>query len=797
MKRSAAAACVLLLFFAGSARATVGSDVRAVFESLPLAFEANTGKFDKRVKFIARTPGKTLFVVPEGMVFVLDQSSAPDTVQAILRMEFWGAARKGIFQGVDRLAAKTNYFSEGVAITDVPNFARVQQQGVYGGIDVIYYGNQGRLEYDFIVSPGADPARIRLRLSGQKAAHLSRAGDLVLQTVAGELVMKKPMAYQDDDGARKEIGARYVLKGNEVSFALASYDRSRALVIDPLLVYSTFIGGSGDDRANAIALDSAGNIYIAGQTDSTDFPRVNAFQTKKAGVPDAFVTKLNAAGSAIVYSTYLGGKTGGAIARGIAVDGTGSAYVTGYTYPASYPTTSGAYRTSGGSSNAGFVTKLAPLGNALAYSTYIPSGEAWAIALDPTGSALVTGQATTAFETTAGAVQPNPGGGLFDAYVLRLNPAGTAALYATRLGGLDDDTGHGIALDAAGHAYVAGQTRSSDFPTLNAYQPLRGGEIDAFVAKIDPTGASVVYSTYLGGSLRDWANAIAVDAQGNAHMAGTTYSLDFPVLRAFQPSKALANASVNQAFIAKLDASGQSLAYSSYLGGQSCVAPGGTSCLPAGNDETALAIAVDAAGIAYIAGQARSVTFPQVEPIQTVPSIYGQPRPFVAKVREESTATLLYSVALGEKDSTRSGVGRASGIALDAAGNVLVAGAVVNAFPITPGALQYFLPSCCNAKIVVFKFGLGAFPTSLGVSNAQPTSADPLTLTAFVTGGTSNGEVNFRSNGNVIATVPVSEGRATFTTTLAAGVHELTAVYTGDNKVSRAVFLPVKQASID
>jgi hypothetical protein len=287
---------------------------------------------------------------------------------------------------------------------------------------------------------------------------------------------------------------------------------------------------------------------------------------------------------------------------------------------------------------------------------------------------------------------------------------------------------------------------------------------------------------------------VAFDGEGNAYVGGTTYSLDFPVLRAFQPSKgytASGHEAVNNAFIAKLAPSGASLVYSSYLGGSSCATLGG--CNADGDDDSALAIAVDGAGFAYLAGQARSVNFPQVEPIQGLPNTYNPSIPFVAKVQDRpGGAALLYSVGLGRKDSPLAD-GAASAIAVDGAGTAHVTGYIANAFPTTPGALSS--ASSSNTRVVIFKLAPGAFPTTLSVSNAQPTSADTVTLTATVTGGVPGGQVTFYDNGNSIATVSVSGGIAEHTASFPAGVREITAVYSGDNKPSRPLFLPVKQAT--
>lgn len=787
----------LLLLVLILARVALASQAESPgLHRVPLSFEANAGQFDSQVKFLARSPGKHTFVVRDGMVVVLDPAGDRNAAQSVLRIEFKGASKQVRSEGIDRLQAITNYFSAGLRITDVPNFARVRQQAVYPGVDVIYYGKDGRVEYDFVLAPGADPRRITLGLKGQDFLRLTESGDLEMKTIAGALVMQRPIAYQELDGQRIDVPVRYALKGEELCFELGAYDRSRTLVIDPLLTYSTFLGGNSYDQALAVAIDSNRNIYVAGETYSTDFPVVSGFQTKQSGFSSVFVTKLNPTGTAIVYSTYIGGKNGNSRARGIAVDTAGNAYLAGEAGSTAYPVTSGAYQTTHSTDTFdGFVTKLGPQGNALLYSTFVRGGRANAIAINAAGNAFVTGQGAGAFVATAGVVQPFSAGGL-DAYVLKLNPTGTGAVYATLLGGEGDDSGRGIAIDGNGNAYLTGLTKSASFPLTNAFQSALGGPQDAFVAQLNATATTLVYSSYIGGSLADTANAIALDAQGNAYIAGTTYSADFPVVRAFQPTKAFTGTGheiMNNAFVAKVAPSGQSLVYSSYLGGQSCLRPGVTSCTPNGDDDNAYAIAVDAAGIAYLAGYARSVTFPVQDWIQPASNAYGEALPFVARVQDQTTrATLLYSVPLGDRAGGTLVDNPGAGIAVDAAGNAYVAAYIATTFPVTPGALKTSNTGPVTA--VVFKVGLGAFPISLSASNMTPTSADSVTLTAVVTSPVAGGQVTFSENGNSIVTVPVNGGIASYTTVFNAGVHQLTATYSGDNKVSQTLFLPVKQA---
>src|SRR6266571_788170 len=768
---------------------TSAARVEAFFANLPLSFEANTGKFDRRVKFVSRGERQNLFLTNEGMVLTLNKGGSE--VISIVRLEFQNAFAEAKFEGVDQLPAITNYFSAGVQITNVPNFSRVRQINAYPGIDVVYYGNSGRIEYDFIVSAGADAKRIKFKLSGHRSATVAESGDLVLGTYSGDVTLKKPVAYQERDGKRIDVPLRYVVAGNELRFDVSSYDRRRTLVIDPMLNYSTYLGGGSDDLAWAIALDASGNAYITGETFSTDFPLVGALQTKKAGPSDVFVTKMNANGTGLVYSTYIGGKSGSSVAKGIAVDTAGNAYITGSTVSSAYPVTAGAYITT--FNGTGFVTKLNAQGNALVYSTFTGGdSNPRAIALDSSGNAFITGSAGSSFPTTPGVFQPAPFWPTA-AIVLKLNATGTAAIYSTFLGGAGGSAGTGIAVDAAGNAYVVGMTDTGDiFPLVNAFRSSFGGVQDAFITKFNPTGTAVIYSSLLGGSAKDEAHAVAIDPQGNAYIAGTTYSNDFPVVRAFQPNKGVLNTSINNAFIAKVDPTGSVLVYSSYLGGNpiSC-----SICSLSGDDDNGLAIAADAAGNAYMAGQARSPNFPQSEGFQGNQSVYGPAIPFIAKVADRSISTLEYSVTLGQKiGGTDFESGGATGVAVDANGSAYVAGYIGSSImPATPGAFQPVAKSQFDA--VVFKVSPGNFPTRLSASPTAPTSAQSVTLTATVSSAVPGGMVTFTDNGSSLATVAASAGAATYTTTLPAGVHQLTAVYSGDNKVSRPLFLPVSQAT--
>src|SRR5256886_2115887 len=549
--------------------ASAATDVRVSenYGKFPLHFEANRGQIHKNVRFLSRGPGYSLYLTAGEPVRALsnpnadrkrDSRSTPEQGDAqtpakavALRMHLVGAAPKPPVSGLDELPGKANYFigqDPAKWRTNVPTYAKVQYENIYPGIDLLYYGNQRQLEYDFVVAPGANPEKIVLGFRGADEFEIEARGELVLHTTGGDIRQHKPIIYQDIDGVRRDIAGGYVRKGvNRVGFEVAVYDASRPLIIDPVLSYSTYLGGRsngpdcgcGNDEAFAVAVDDDGNAYVTGQTTSLAFPTTpGAFQPAFGGGPvDGYVMKLNADGSALVYSTYLGGS--GIDSTGdIAVDAGGNAYVAGSTTSLNFPSTPGAFQAVPGSgSSNGFVTKLDPTGSSLVYSTFLGEGCA-GLALDTQGNVYVTGQTgSTTFPTTPGAFQPFFGGGGADIFVTKLNPAGSALVYSTYLGGADRDIGGRIAVNAAGSAYVTGSTFSTNFPTTpDAVQPAFAGNWDAFVTILNPAGSALVYSTYLGGFNGDSGTGIAVDAAGNAYVAGETDSSNFPTTPgAFRP----------------------------------------------------------------------------------------------------------------------------------------------------------------------------------------------------------------------------------------------------------------------
>ena len=608
---------------------TTSQRVTATMMGMPLQFEANHGQVDAQVKFLARGIGYTLFLTPTESVMVLQQQDtttendgrtvtdpsalpkqAPIT-QAVVRMKLEGANPSPAVDGMEQLPGIVNYFIGNDPEkwrANIPTYAKVQYQDAYPGIALAYYGNQGRLEYDFLVAPGADPNQIKLAFEGASDITVADSGDLVLTTALGEVLMQKPIVYQlEPDGHKTLVAGHYVVRptsvslhasrttNHEVEIQLASYDHTKPVVIDPVLLYSTYLGGFNNEEGYSIAVDAVGQAYVTGYTYSTDFPTVSPIQAF-GGVSDAFVTKLSAAGS-LLYSTYLGGNNSD---RGIniAVDAAGHAYVTGETFSRNFPLVSPYQATFGGVTDV-FVTKLSAAGSLLLYSTYLGgtgNDNGSGIAVDAAGQAYVTGVTASRDFPTVNPVQAF--GGVRDAFVTKLSAAGSL-LYSTYLGGNTIEEGSGIAVDTAGQAYVTGVTASTDFPTVSPVQAF-GGVSDAFVTKLSAAG-SLLFSTYLGGSVGDVGYGIAVDAAGQAYVSGHTNSTDFPTVSPVQAfggaydafvtklgEKPIANAGLDQAVdegsTVTLDGSastGTSLSYAwTHVAGPSVVLAGANTVSP-------------------------------------------------------------------------------------------------------------------------------------------------------------------------------------------------------------------------
>jgi len=627
--------------------------IQADIAEPPLSFIANAGQVDANVRFMVKASKQTIFFTRHEVVFAAsDKTEDGAASSSVVRLRFAGANTEAKVEGEKPLPGVANFFLGDDPEnwrTNVPSYAAITYHNLYPGIDLIYSGKQGRLKSDFVVAPGADPTAITMKYSGSFGMYLGEDGALVLETPIGELVEAPPLIYQMIDEERVTVEGGYRLLGNgEVAFTSGDYVLTEPLIIDPTLVYSTYLGGSGNDSGYGIAVDDAGNAYVTGETCSDDFPTQAPLQLAFGGGWDAFVTKIDPSGSIHVYSTYLGG-SGNDSGYGIAVDSAGNAYVTGETKSDDFPTQAPLQPAFGGYQDV-FVTKIDASG-ALAYSTYLGGSSydgGYGIAVDSVGNAYVTGIAGSGNFPTQAPLQP-VFGGQFDVFVTKIDSSGALA-YSTYLGGRGFESGWGIAVDSAGSAYVTGDTGylDDDFPLQAPLQPAFGGYYDAFVTKINASGSALVYSTYLGGSGEDWGYGIAVDSVGNAYVTGETCSDDFPTQVPLQPAS-----SGSGIFVTKINASGSALVYSTYLGGSS--------------SDGGCGIAVDDAGNAYVTGETWSDDFPTQAPIQ--PAFGGGDYDsFVAKI-DASGSALVYSTYLGG-----SGRDQGRGIAVDDAGNAYVTG---------------------------------------------------------------------------------------------------------------------------
>jgi len=623
----------------------------------PLAFTENQGQWDDQVKFKANVEGATMWFTSEGVVYqFIKNIKSSDSIQVdpfqlphdqldhepdsfeqlVLKASFVGANPNPTISGVDQMEYRCNYFignDPNEWHTDVPNYKAIYFEEIYSGIDLKYYGNGKQMEYDFIVSPGSDYTQIEIQYKGAKSLNVNSSGELVVETEWGSIIEKKSIVYQMDGKNRQLIEGQYnIADNNRFSFALNNYNTNLELVIDPALKYSTYLGGSGFDVAAGIAVDASGSAYITGITYSTDFPTLNPYQSSYQGNSDFFITKLSSTGNELLYSTYLGGSDGEESddwLNSIAVDDFGCVYVIGSTYSTDFPTFN-PYQSSNHGENDAFITKLSSTGNNLIYSTYM-GGSAIeygiGMAVDALGCAYISGYTASTDFPTFNPYQSN-NQGVTDVFIAKLSATGSNLVYSTYLGGSDDDYGSDISVDVSGCAYVYGYTESANFPTANPCQSSYQGNWDNFVTKLSATGSNLVYSTYLGGSDGDYGSAIAVDALECAYLTGYTASTDFPIVNPFQSSLK----GGLDAFVTKISNIGNSLIYSTYLGGSN-------------NAELGYDIAVNASGCAYITGYTSSTDFPILNPYQN--SHQGGWRDVFVTKFSNTGENLVYSTYLG------------------------------------------------------------------------------------------------------------------------------------------------------
>jgi hypothetical protein len=621
----------------------------AAAPATPLRFERNQGQTDRRVRFVSRNPRFTLFLTDTALVVSLPRSH--DTLSSV-RMTFEGARPTAAIEGVGDVTGLNNYFrghDSSAWQGGVKGYGSVRYTGIYRGIDLVLYGRERHVEYDFIVAPRANPALIRLRIDGG-APSVDDSGDLRIATGAGIVTLSRPVVYQDGPRGRHRIDGGYVrLSRRDVGFRIGRYDRSLPLVIDPVLAYSTYLGGSDWDFASDLTVDAAGNAYVCGYTASLNFPTTIG-QTLYGGSYDAFVAKLRPDGT-LAWATYLGG-SGFDNCGTLAVDAQGFVYTAGGTTSPDFPVHGGVQSTLNGTDD-GFIAKLTPDGSTIVYSSYLGgsgSDGVAAVAIDRSGAAYVTGVTTAGDFPLVAPIRSQYGGGFTDAFVAKVTAAGDELEFSTLMGGNDSDEPSSIALGPGGDIFVGGMTRSSDFPVVAPLQPQYHGLFDGFLFKLSPDASTVLYSTYLGTPDFDAVGDLKPFDDGTLLVAGYA-GFGFPVTPGvFGPY----THGRTDAFVSRLSADGARFVFSTYFGG---------------NGDDGANVDVDPAGHLWIAGNTTSTNLPLNNALQPANGDGGWYQDaYVAELSSDATE-LLFSTYLGGSDID-SGIG----FGVDGLGNVYLAG---------------------------------------------------------------------------------------------------------------------------
>lgn len=746
----------------------------AVFAAgkLPVAFEPNQGQADPQVQYLAHGKGYTL-------ALRADRAELLGRGGRITTSLVGAKAAQG--QAEAPLPGLVNYLVGDAASwrTGILTYQRVRYRQVYPGIDVVYYGTEGRLEYDFILAPGADPRKIRVRYDDAAHLHLDAAGDLIIQSPAGELRQPRPVIYQEIAGVRHPVAGGYALRGQTVHFEVAPYDRALPLVIDPALTWASYFGGSTADEVLAVTTDVAGNVFATGYTVST------------RGDQDAFITKINPAGTAALITTLVGGSLGDDEAHGIAVDSTGNIYVAGGTNSDDFPVV-GVSTSLSGLGFDGFIAKIDPTGKSYIYAGFM-GGEnddiIFNMALDANSNLWVTGATlSTKFPLSRTGAQRTLAGGI-DAFLSEFDPTGIL-LYSSYLGGTGDDYSLGVAVDPAGNVYTAGSTKSTDFPgTAAGAQPANAGGIDAWAAKFTSSGTPV-WATYLGGTLDDEANSVAVDSAGAVYIAGDTASTDFPRVNAYQNTY---GGGLSDNILAKISPDGTKLLYSTYLGGS--------------GDEIGYAVVVDSAGVAYLGGTSTSTNFPSTFGFQTA-NRGGYDGTITAF--SPTGDTLQFSSYLG---GTLDDYVDALSVSCTA-GLVMGGSSLSTNFPVTTGVLQPKFGGQIDGFIAQLAAGTGtaAVISPGGIVNAATSASAPVSPGSLVSlygaslsSGVSSasttplpttlGGTTVMVNGTAVPLVYVSSGQINFQLPFEVGTGTASATVTAGCGTSTAVTFQVVRAA--
>ena len=661
-----------------------------------ITFEPNVGQATATTRYVVRSGNYRLDLGLASSHLSLKDSHGASTLQ----LSLVGANRSASWKHSEPLPTRANYFrgkSKADWHTDIPTFARVREHNLYPGIDLVYYGSGNRLEYDFVVAPHANIGNIRMRYSGAESVLIASTGDLILHTAHGDVTQHKPVIFQTSESGREPVAGAFALStDDEISFQVGQYDHSRELTIDPTISFASYLGGGGSDQGNGIAVDTNGNSYLVGST------------TSGSADSDFLLRKYSPTGTQIYLADF--GGSGDDFGNAIRVDSTGSVYIGGRTSSDDFPTMNAFQSKRAGGADA-FLLRVNPAGSTLIFSTYIGSSSddfISALAIDAQGAVYATGTTGGSFPSSLGSFQPTSKGGL-DAFVIKFDNQGNG-VYSTLLGGGSDDEGRGIAVDPGGVAYVTGTTVSDSFPQLNTiYQNSRHGGVDAFLTSVNANGTNLNYSTFLGGGLSDFGYAVALDSSNAVYVAGKTASTDFPTTgTSYQKNYAGGD---NDIFVAKFLPGKADVVYVTYIG--------------SGGSDEAFALAVDSTGAAYITGDTDSDRYP-VTSDATQFRRNGNREAVFTKLNPQGNA-LIFSTFLGGSNND---IGY--GIALDPAGNAFLTGLTSSTdFPVTQGAFQTQSGGGGNADAFFIKYQFATTtgaPTvsSSGIVNGANFAAGPV-----------------------------------------------------------------------